>query len=218
MARGIIGRSKSCCDCPPEKDCPCPEGPPGPQGERGPQGPQGAQGAQGEMGPQGSPGSDADATLKWSGLAIAAIGSSIPPGGSVQTAIADAGLAVVNQLAPAPATLFVSQYLPPRYPAGEVITFDRLSARINAVIDLATGAVIDLPPGVVVNATLFRNDAPTGLSVSMNAVGTIVTANDPDVVVDATQTFDVRVTILNPTEAILTGGFGVHVSATTGLA
>ena len=220
--RGIIGRAKSCCDCPPEKECPCPEkGPQGPQGARGPQGaqgPQGAAGPQGFQGPQGAPGSDADAMLKWSGLAIVPIGESIPAGGSVQTALADAGLAVVNQIAPAPATLFVSQYLPPRYPAGESITFDRLSARINSVVDLATGAIINLPPGLIVTATLYQNDTPTGLSVSMNAVGMIVTANDPDVVFDPTQTFDVRVSIFNPTESIVTGGFGVHVSATTGLA
>ena len=54
MARGIIGRAKSCCDCPPEKDCPCPEE--GPQGARGPQGLQGLEGPQGEQGLQGAQG------------------------------------------------------------------------------------------------------------------------------------------------------------------
>ena len=80
MARGIIGRSKSCCDCPPEKDCPCPEGPQGPQG---PQGARGSQGERGEQGPQGAQGPQGGIATAQYGYVTRTSSAVVPAGGDV---------------------------------------------------------------------------------------------------------------------------------------
>ena len=103
--RGIIGRAKSCCDCPPEKDCPCPEGPQGPQGARGPQG------AQGPQGPQGGQGVDASIE-RFSGLVPAFAGA-------VQVSLSDPGIIVPSNVP---------------YPLERPTTFDGIAANLAAVV------------------------------------------------------------------------------------